>query len=79
MKEFKVSLAADAIAQLDSLAVRLNCSRDFLASKAIDEFVSRESWQVAEIEAGLAEANRGEFASEAEVERVLGKYLRKQR
>ncbi len=79
MKEFKVSTAKDAATQLDSLAVRLNCSRDFLTSKAIEEFVSRESWQVAEIEAGLAEANRGEFASEAEVERVLGKYLHKQR
>jgi predicted transcriptional regulator len=52
-------------------------SPSFLASKALEEFVSRETWQVAEIEAGLAEANRGEFASDAEVERVLGTYLRR--
>ena len=29
------------------------------------------------IAADMAEANRGEFASEAEVERVLGTYLRR--
>lgn len=35
---------------------------------------SREPWRV-EIEAGLADANRGDFATEAEIGAVLGKYL----
>jgi predicted transcriptional regulator len=60
--------------KLDELAAKMDRSRSFLASQAIEEFVAREVWQLSEIEAGLAEANRGEFASEAEVERVLGAY-----
>ena len=77
MNAFTVRILEETSEKLDELAVKMDRSRSFLAAKAIEEFVAREAWQLAEIEAGLAEANRGEFASEAEVERVLGKYLRK--
>ena len=77
MSAFTVRILEETSDKLDELAVKMDRSRSFLAAKAIEEFVAREAWQLAEIEAGLAEANRGEFASEAEVERVLGKYLRK--
>ncbi len=77
MNAFTVRIPEETSDKLDELAVKMDRSRSFLAAKAIEEFVAREAWQLAEIEAGLAEANRGEFASEAEVERVLGKYLRK--
>ena len=33
-----------------------------------------QSWQVQDIEAGLAEAGRGEFATDAEVKAVFAKY-----
>ena len=77
MNAFTVRILEETSDKLDELAIKMDRSRSFLAAKAIEEFVAREAWQLAEIEAGLAEANRGEFASEAEVERVLGKYLRK--
>ena len=77
MQEFTVSIAADMAEKLDKLAAKVGRSPSFLASTALEELVSRETWQVAETEAGLAEANRGEFASDAEVERVLGTYLRR--
>ncbi len=77
MSAFTVRILEETADKLDELAIKMDRSRSFLAAKAIEEFVAREAWQLAEIEAGLAEANRGEFASEAEVERVLGKYLRK--
>ena len=38
------------------------------------ESESLEQWQRAEIAGGLAEAEQGDFASDAEVERVLRKY-----
>ncbi len=34
----------------------------------------REQWKLVEIESGLAEAEKGEFASGAEVARILSKY-----
>ena len=77
MNAFTVRILEETSDKLDELAVKMDRSRSFLAAKAIEEFVAREAWQLAEIEAGLAEANRGELASDTEVERVLGKYLRK--
>ncbi len=39
-----------------------------------ENLVEPEKWQRAEIAAGLAEAERGEFSSHAEVKRVFGKF-----
>jgi predicted transcriptional regulator len=70
----------DAIAeQLDQLATKLDRSRAYVAAQAIEDFVEREAWQLAEIEAGIAEADRGEFASAAEVAQVVGKYVKSAR
>jgi len=67
----------DAIAeQLDQLATKLDRSRAYVAAQAIEDFVEREAWQLAEIEAGIAEADRGEFASAAEVAQIVGKYVK---
>jgi predicted transcriptional regulator len=49
-------------------------SRAKAQERAIDDLSAREQWLHAEIAAGFAEANKGEFASDAEVERVLRKY-----
>ncbi|MET3855580.1 putative transcriptional regulator [Rhizobium sp. OAE497] len=45
-----------------------------MAALALEEFVEREEWQIAEIEAAAKEANRGEFARDDEVAAVLSKY-----
>jgi predicted transcriptional regulator len=67
----------DALAEkLDQLAEKLDRSRAYVAAQAIADFVEREAWQLAEIEAGLAEADRGEFASTDEMAKVIGKYLK---
>ena len=74
MTELTICISLEMANKLDELAAKMDRSRSFLTSQAIEEFVAREVWQLSEIDAGLAEANRGEFASEAEVERVLGAY-----
>ncbi|WP_454816610.1 CopG family ribbon-helix-helix protein [Labrys neptuniae] len=76
MSAFTVRLADETTDKLDRLAAKLDRSRSYVAARAIEDFVARESWQLAEIEAGLADANRGDFATDAEVETVLAKYLR---
>jgi len=40
------------------------------------ELSDLERWQIEEIKKGLAEADRGEFASDEEVEQVLKHWLR---
>ena len=74
MAAFTVRVPEDVAAQLDALASKMDRSRSYVAARAIADFVAREAWQLAEIEAGVNEAERGEFATEAEVEDVLKKY-----
>jgi RHH-type rel operon transcriptional repressor/antitoxin RelB len=65
--------------KLDKLAAATRRSRSFLAAEAIREYVALNSWQIEEIHKGLAEAERGEFASEGEVKRVAKKWTRRAR
>jgi RHH-type rel operon transcriptional repressor/antitoxin RelB len=44
------------------------------AAQAIRECVSLNDWQIAEIKKGIAEADRGDFASDKEVERTVKKW-----
>jgi predicted transcriptional regulator len=74
MNAFTVRLPDDVTEKLDALASKLDRSRSYVAVQAINDFIAREFWQLAEIEAGLEEAKLGDFASEAEVAAVLAKY-----
>jgi predicted transcriptional regulator len=76
MTAFTVRVPDEIAEKLDHLAQKMDRSRAYLAAQAIEDFVVREEWQLAEIEAGLAEADRGEFASVAEVALVVGKYVK---
>ncbi len=60
--------------KLDRLASAMNRSRSFIAAEAVREYVALNDWQIAEIKKGIAEANRGEFASEADVEATIRKW-----
>jgi predicted transcriptional regulator len=60
--------------QLDSLSKATSRTRSFLAAEAIREYVSLNEWQVAEIRKGIDEADRGDFASEKAVEKMVKKW-----
>jgi RHH-type transcriptional regulator, rel operon repressor / antitoxin RelB len=53
--------------QLEHLAEATGRSKSFLTSQALEDYLKRESWQVAAIQKGVAAAERGEFAGEEEV------------
>ncbi len=76
MAAFTVRLPDDTADRLDQLAEKLDRSRSYMAAQAIEDFIAREEWQLAEIEAGLAEADRGEFASAEELASVVSKYVK---
>lgn len=75
MSAFTVRVSDDTAKRLDQLAERQDRSRSYMAAKAIEDFVAREEWQLAEIEAGIAEAESGEFASTDDVARVITRYV----
>ena len=79
MPAFTVRLDDDKARKLDQLANKLDRPRSYLAAQAIDDYLAREEWQIAEIEAGLAEADRGEFASADDLARVVAKYVTPER
>jgi predicted transcriptional regulator len=74
MNSITVNLSTDTAARLDRLADKLARPTDSVAAEAIEAFVAREEWQLAEIEAGLAEADHGDFATEDEVKAVLSRF-----
>jgi predicted transcriptional regulator len=79
MSAFTVRLPDDVTEKLDALATKLDRSRSYVAAQAIGDFVAREAWQLADIEAGLREAERGDFASDAEVASVIAKFTKRKR
>ncbi|MGE0406984.1 MAG: CopG family ribbon-helix-helix protein [Candidatus Korobacteraceae bacterium] len=65
--------------RLDELAKTQRRSRSFVAVEAIREYLAVNEWQVEEIEKSLEESDRGEFASDEQVQRVLSKWTGRRR
>jgi RHH-type rel operon transcriptional repressor/antitoxin RelB len=59
---------------LGTLARATGRNRNTLAIEALRRFIAVEQWQIAEIEAGLAEADAGDFATSDEIEAAFGEY-----
>jgi predicted transcriptional regulator len=79
MPAFTVRLPDEVTKKLDALAAKLDRSRSYVAAQAIGDFVAREAWQLADIEAGLRDAHRGDFATDREVAETIAKYTRRKR
>jgi predicted transcriptional regulator len=79
MSAFTVRLPDEIAKKLDALASKLDRSRSYVAAQAIGDFVEREAWQLEDIEAGLREAERGDFATDAEVAATIAKYTKRKR
>ncbi len=71
---FTLRLSEATLNALDRLAGRTERSRSWLATKAIEDYIALNAWQIDKIEAGIAAADRGEFANVTDVARVAGKY-----
>jgi len=59
---------------LDRLAERTERSRDDLISQAVEDYLAVQGWQIDKIRAGIAAAERGDFADEEEIARIVEKY-----
>ena len=74
MAMMSMRLPDDLTNQLDVLANATGRSKSFLAGQAIRDFIDRESWQIAEITQAISEADKGEFATDAEMNSVSAKW-----
>jgi predicted transcriptional regulator len=68
MSVMSVRLPEDLSEQLEALDKATGRTKSFLAGQAIRDFINREAWQIAEIQQAIAEADKGDFASDDEME-----------
>ena len=59
---------------LDRLAETMDRDRSHLLNEAVDAYLDVHAWQIAHIEEGLRQAEAGEFADEADVTAVYGRF-----
>lgn len=68
-----ITLEDDRKAALDRVAEAQGRDRDAVIDEALANWLDLQTWQIREIEAGLADADAGNFATEAEIEAAYGK------
>jgi predicted transcriptional regulator len=61
-------------AELGALAKATGRNRNTLVVEAVRRFMEVERWQLADIEAGLREADAGDFATTEEMDALWSKY-----
>lgn len=61
-------------AGLDKLAQATRRSKSYLAEEAIVRYLELEAWQVGEINQALVEADREDFATADELNKLLKRY-----
>jgi predicted transcriptional regulator len=74
MRTINVRVPEAVFQQLDEIAKATERTRSFIALTALNSYLQEQSWQIRDIEAGIAEADSGEFATDEEVKAVFAKY-----
>jgi predicted transcriptional regulator len=69
--ELTIELDPSLATKLTTLAADMGRSADWVIARAIEDYVKSNTWQVAQIKEGIAQADRGEFATDAELDEVL--------
>ena len=60
--------------QLDEIAQATARTKSYVTLAALSQYLEEQAWQIRDIEAGIAEANQGKFATEAEINAVFAKH-----
>ena len=78
MKQSNISFRADTnrIKALDIVASALDRDRSYVINEAINAYLELHQWQMKHIQEGLRQADAGEFATEEEVAKALGRRRR---
>jgi len=71
---FTVRLEDSTLDSLDRLAEKTERSRSWLVARAVEDYVALNAWQIGKIEAGIAAADRNEFAADEDVARLRAKF-----
>lgn len=61
--------------RLDNLAIATERSRASIAAEAVKQYIDLQEWQIAAIQKGVDEANRGEFIDHSKLKAKWEKRL----
>lgn len=73
-KTLNVRLPADLHGKLEKLTKATGRTKSFLTVQALKGYVETQAWQLRDIESGVAETDRGEFASQEDVTSFFAKH-----
>ncbi len=73
-RPLNVRLPNELASQLDALSQSTGRTKSFITNEALRNYLDVQSWQIADIHEAIAEADRGEFASEKDVKIFFKKY-----
>lgn len=73
-RTINVRVPMNVYERLENLAKATARTKSFVTVEALSSYLEAQSWQVQDIEAGLVEAEAGEFADDIEVGTVFAKY-----
>lgn len=76
MPIMSVRLSDEMAQTLASLAEATGRSKSYLTIDALQDYLDREAWQIAEIKNAIVEADAGDFATEQDVEAVMNKWTK---
>ena len=74
MSTVTARIPEDTAAKLNDLAKATNRSKSFIVANALEQFLEEQTWQVARINESIAQADAGEFATEAEIKEEFAKW-----
>ena len=68
-----IEIAPETKSRAEKLAADTNRSAQKIATKAVEAYLGFEAYYLRRVERGMAEADRGDFASEDEVREAFGR------
>ena len=72
---FSVRADTKKVKQLDKIAKQQDRSRNYMVNQAIDQLLELHAWQNERIKEGISAADQGRFATDADMVRILNKYI----
>ena len=73
-QNFSIRTDAGKLTEIDRLAQAQNRSRNFVVNEAIDRYLAEERQWEEKVQAGLAAAEAGDFASASDVEALFQRF-----
>jgi len=73
-RTIKVRVPEAIFYQLEEIAHATAPTKNYVTLAALSHYLGSQRWQIRDIEAGIAEADQGAFATQAEVNAVFVKH-----